>query len=103
MPPTSTPVAAPLAAVADQAPSALRRAAGSVNVVVIRLSVAGARIAPPMPCTARAAISDAPFCARPPTRLNNVNTANPDRNTRRRPNKSAARPPSSRKPAKVSV
>ncbi len=56
-PPASTPAAAPLAAVADQAPSARRRSAGSENVVVSRLSVTGASSAPPAPWRARAPIS----------------------------------------------
>ena len=65
--------------------------------------VAGDKNAPPMPCTARAVVSHAEFWAKPPARLARVNTANPKRYTRRRPNKSAARPPNNKKPAKVST
>jgi hypothetical protein len=60
-PPARTPTAAPLAAVADQAPSARRRSAGSKNRTVRRLNVEGARMAPPTPCAARAAMSQVPL------------------------------------------
>ena len=103
IPPARTPTAAPLAAVADQAPRARRRSPGSVKVVTRMLRVAGARMAPPMPWAARAAISQLPVWARPPIRLQTVKTPRPIMNTRRRPKRSAARPPSIRKPAKVSV
>ena len=101
--PASTPIAAPLAAVADQARTARRRSAWAVKVVVSRLSVAGASTAAAVPCRARAVISHAAFCASAPSRLNAVNRPTASRNTRRRPNRSAARPPSISKPAKVSV
>ena len=39
--------------------------------------------------------------ARPPSRLASENRMRPPRKTRRRPSRSASRPPSSRKPAKV--
>ena len=65
MPPASTPTAAPLAAVADQAPRARRRSPGSVKVVTRMLRVAGARMAPPIPWAARAVISQAPLWASP--------------------------------------
>ena len=59
----------------------------------------GARDALP----ARAVVSQAESVAMPPARLATVNSAIPDRYTRRWPNRSAARPPSSRNPAKVST
>ena len=102
-PPSSTPMAAPLAAVADHAPNAWRRCEATTNLVVSRLSVAGARMAPPTPWAARAAISQPPLWARPPARLQTVKMASPVMNTRRRPNRSEARPPSISKPAKVKV
>ena len=42
------------------------------------LRVAGARMAPPTPWAARAAISQAPLWARPPSRLKRVNTSEPE-------------------------
>ena len=48
-PPSRTPMAAPLAAVADQAPSARRRLSASTKLLVRRLNVAGASTAPPRP------------------------------------------------------
>ena len=61
-------------------------------------SAAGEMIAPPKPCTAREAISIPSLCARPQTSEAIVNTTTPTMNTRRRPSRSAARPPNSRKP-----
>ena len=84
-------------------PSARARSRGSVKVVVRMVSVAGASIAAPRPCTARAITSASAPGARPHTRLASVNSVSPQTNTRRRPYRSAARPPSSRKPAKISV
>ena len=60
MPPTSTPAATPLAAVAAHAPSARPRSAESTNVVVNRASVEGASRAAPIPWAARDAISHPP-------------------------------------------
>jgi len=102
-PPARTPAAAPLAAVADQTPIARRRWFGSAKVEVSRDSDVGASTAPPSPWAARAAISQLPPWARPPSRLAAVNSTRPTRKTRRRPNRSAARPPSMRNPAKASV
>ena len=67
------------------------------------VSVAGDRTAPAMPCTALAVVSQAESVAMPPARLATVNSTIPDKYTRRWPNRSAARPPSSRNPAKVST
>ena len=55
-------------------------------------------IAPPSPCTARDAISIPSDCASPHASEASVKSATPTMNTRRRPSRSAARPPSSRKP-----
>src|SRR6202012_4592234 len=51
----------------------------------------------------RATSSQAADCARPPAREAAEKTTNPTMNTRRRPSRSAARPPSSRNPPNVSV
>ena len=103
MPPSSTPTAAPLPPIAPQIPSALFRSEPSSNVVVMIESAAGERIAAPRPCTARAAISMPSEVESPQASDAGVKSATPDMNTRRRPSRSAARPPSSRKPPKVSA
>jgi len=102
-PPRRTPAAPPAPPIAPQMPTARLRAAGSVKVVVRIDSDAGAMTAPPRPWTARAAISTPWLSARPPASEATLNSASPATNTRRRPSRSAARPPRSRKPAKVTV
>ena len=97
-PPASTPTAAPLPPSAPQIPSALFRSGPSSKLVITIDRAAGEMIAPPSPCTARDAISIPSDCASPHASEASVNSATPTMNTRRRPSKSAARPPSSRKP-----
>jgi hypothetical protein len=65
--------------------------------------LAGEMIAPPKPCTVRAAISSPRELATAQASEASTNSAMPAMNTRRRPSRSEARPPSSRKPANVSV
>jgi hypothetical protein len=72
-------------------------------VVVNSERAAGETIAPPRPCTPRERINITPLCAKPPTSDALANRASPNMNIRRRPNTSAIRPPSSRKPPNVSV
>ena len=103
IPPSSTPAAPPAPPIAPQMPTARLRAAPSVKVVVRIDSDAGAITAPPRPWTARATMSTVRLSANPPARLESANSTRPATNTRRRPRRSAARPPSSRKPAKVTV
>jgi hypothetical protein len=62
-------------------------------------SPAGARKAAATPVTNRAAISVAPSWANPPSPENSRKTTSQARNIRRRPNRSAARPPSRMNPA----
>ena len=100
-PPMIPPAAPPTAPIAPQVEIALVRYGPSANEVVRIVSVAGETIAAPSPCTTRAATSMPPVVAAPPTRLASVNRAMPAMNTRRRPYRSAARPPSSRNPAEV--
>jgi len=64
-------------------------------------SAAGEMIAAPRPCTARDAISTPSDQASPQKNDAIVNTTTPATNTLRRPSRSAARPPSSRKPPNV--
>ena len=102
-PPSNTPALVPAADTALHTPSARARSDPSGNCVVMIVSVAGASTAAPSPLRERARMSVDPLWAKPPARLAAVKMPSPIRNTRRRPNKSAARPPSSRRPANVSV
>ena len=71
--------------------------------MVIRDSAVGATIAPPTPCSARAASSHAWVVANPPSSEATENKMIPAMNTRRRPRMSPARPPSSSNPPNVSA
>src|SRR3954468_24445347 len=102
-PPSSTPTAPPEPATAPQTPSARLRSAPSAKVVVRMDSAAGERIAAPRPWSARAAISWPSFCDSPPSSEARAKRMRPAVNTRRRPSRSAMRPPSSRKPPKTRV
>src|SRR5215471_5772626 len=103
MPPKSTPAAAPPPATAPQTPSALFRSAPSSNVVVMIESVAGATSAAPTPCTLRDATSIAVELESPHASEAAVKIATPSIKIKRRPSRSAQRPPRSRKPPKVIV
>ena len=98
IPPASTPTAAPEPPIAPQIPSALFRSAPSSKVVVTIESAAGEMIAAPMPWTALDAIRIPDDQARPQKNEATVKTTTPTRKTRRRPSRSAARPPSSNRP-----
>ncbi|HTZ87872.1 MAG TPA: hypothetical protein VMB05_14490 [Solirubrobacteraceae bacterium] len=102
-PPSSAPSEPPTPPIAPHTPSALLRSAPSANEVVMIARLAGEITAPPTPCSARAAISIEEESASAQTSEASENNAVPARNTRRRPSRSAARPPSNRKPANVSV
>ena len=97
-PPSSTPAAAPLPETAPQTPSAMLRSRPSAKVVVRIDSAAGASSAPPRPWVARKAISEPADQAKPASSELTVKRAMPAMNSRRRPSRSAMRPPSSRKP-----
>ena len=66
-------------------------------------SAAGETRAPPKPCNARAPISIASDVPAPLSSEAKVKIAIPATNRRRRPSRSAIRPPSSRKPPNISV
>ena len=66
-------------------------------------ALANAPIAAPRPWTARAAISQPADWAIPPANEASENTTRPSMNMRRRPSRSATRPPSRRNPPKVST
>ena len=102
-PPTSTPSAAAALAIVAHTESARLRSGPSGNVLVMTESAAGETIAAPSPCTARAAISQPGDCASPHASEATVNSTTPASSTRRRPSRSAARPPSSRQPPNVST
>ena len=61
-PPATGPIATPRPLTADHRPMALVRSAGSVNTLVMMDKVAGMMNAPPIPMTARAAMSSAVVC-----------------------------------------
>ena len=103
MPPSSTPAAPPEPDTAPQTPSALLRSAPSANMFVTIDSAAGAISAAPRPCSARAAMSCVSVAERPPSSDAIENRTRPYMNSRRRPSRSAIRPPSSRKPPNVSA
>jgi hypothetical protein len=75
----------------------------SAKVVVMIDSAAGETRAAPRPCTPRAMISTSPVLASALAADAALKSAMPIRNSLRRPMRSAARPPSSRKPPKSSV
>src|SRR4029077_1156918 len=100
MPPSSTPTAPPLPATAPQIPSARLRSRPSSKVVVRIDSAAGDIMAAPRPCKPRNAISEPSDQASPSSSELTVNRRSPAMNRRRRPNRSASRPPSRRNPPK---
>ena len=99
-PPSSTPAAPPLPEAAPQMPSARLRSRPSRNVVVRIDSAAGDSSAAPSPCSERKTISEPSDQASPSSRELTVNRASPVRNMRRRPTRSASRPPSKSTPPK---
>jgi hypothetical protein len=103
VPPTSSPIAKPPLAMAENRASARIRAFVSVKVVVMRASVFGPAIAAPSPCTILAVTSQAAEVARPPASEASVNNPTPPTNSLRRPIRSPARPPSSSRPPNTSV
>ena len=101
-PPTSHAAVPPMAPVEPQIPSALLRSAPSGNVVITIDSAVGVMTAAATPCTARAVSSAALVPASPAPSDASANRPTPTMNTRRRPKRSAARPPSSSRPPKLS-
>ena len=102
-PPISHAAVAPMPPSAPQIPSALFRSAPSGNVVEMIERAVGVMIAAPMPWTARAASSAAGDQASPQRSDAAVKNGTPVMNRRRRPSRSAARPPSRSRPPKVSA
>ena len=100
-PPMSGPKARASAPMAAQAPTARVRSRRSSKVATMMASVVGTMSAAPRPCTSRAPMSTLPLLASPAPREASVNTDSPTMNSRRRPNTSASRPPTSSSPAKT--
>ena len=84
-------------------PIAFARSAGEVNRFMMSDSDTADTTAPPSPWTARAAISNPCEFASPHAAEASVNSVIPSKNSLRCPNRSPSRPPSSRKPPKVSM
>ena len=103
IPPTTRPTAPPPTAIAAQTPSAFVRSAPSRNVVVTIDSAAGDTSAAPSPCAPRETISHVSPFASPQRSDATVKRTRPARNTRLRPIRSPARPPSRRNPPKRSA
>jgi hypothetical protein len=91
-PPISGPAALPKPAdPMISAPASAARSSGRMSYVMP--STAGHIMAPPMPISARQAISQSSSCAAPPRTEKKAKIAAPMKNTRRRPIMSASRPP----------
>lgn len=103
MPPISRPKAPPAPAMAPHTPIARVRSLPSANVVVTIDRAAGETSAAPRPWKPRAMISTSPELASAFASEAALKTARPMRKSLRRPIRSAARPPSSRKPPKTRV
>ena len=82
-------------------PSARLRSAPSAKMVMTIDSAAGNTTAAPTPCRPRITISTVSLPASPHASEAAANTASPTMKTRRRPSRSAARPPSSINPPKL--
>jgi hypothetical protein len=100
-PPAITPTEAALPPTAPNMPNALVRRGPSAKVLTRIDSAAGAASAPPSPCPEREITSWPSESASPAVSEETVNRASPASSTRRWPSRSAARPPSSRKPPSI--
>ena len=101
-PPISHAAVPPMAPVEPQIPSALLRSAPSGKVVMRIDSAVGVMIAAATPWSTRAPSSAPTVPARPAPSEASANRPVPAMNIRRRPRRSAARPPSRSSPPKLS-
>jgi hypothetical protein len=101
-PPVINPTVPPPAPRPPQIPSALLRSLPSRNMFITIDSAAGSMTAAPNPCAARIAIRNGSLGASAHPSEAAVNRPSPSIRIRRRPSRSAARPPSSKKPPNVS-
>ncbi len=97
-PPSSTPAADANPPTPPHAPSAVCLSLPSLNVVVRIDSAAGSVMAAPTPWPRRAPIRTPELAAKPPISDEIPITAMPPTSSRRRPSRSANRPPRSMKP-----
>jgi hypothetical protein len=102
-PPRRTPIAAPEPAMPPRMPSALFRSAPSRKVTRTMEKTDGERIAPAAPWRSRATISISDEVERPARSDVARKRLRPTMKSLRRPSRSPMRPPSSRKPPKVSA
>jgi hypothetical protein len=98
-PPTSAPTVNPPDSNAPLRPRTLSRTGPSGKLLVSSDRAAGAAIAVAKPCSTRAVSSIAVLAANPPTSDAPISRTTPDRNSLRRPNRSASRPNIREKPA----
>jgi hypothetical protein len=84
-------------------PMARARSAGPGKVVATIAAATGLSMVPPAACSTRAAISQPMLGARPHSSDPSPKVANPSRKTRRRPQRSAAEPASTRKAASTTT
>ncbi len=102
-PPRKTPTAPPPADTMLQTLSARLRSSPSSNVVSRMERAAGAMNAAANPCRARNTMSRTLELVRPRSKEKSENPPIPSSSRRRRPNTSAIRPPSIKKPPKVRI
>jgi len=102
-PPASRPAVAAAAPMPPQMPRALLRSAPSLNMFITIDSAAGSTTAAPRPWMPRMMIRNVSVVASAQASEAAVKIASPAMNRRLRPSRSAARPPSSRNPPKVSA
>jgi hypothetical protein len=97
-PPSTSPAANPALAHAPKTPSARLRSCPSANVVAMSETAAGTVSAAPTPCRARATTSTGAPGARPHASDIAPKSESPSTKVRRRPTRSAIRPPRSSSP-----
>ena len=102
-PPAISPKVPPPAPRAPQTPSALLRSAPSANMFITIERAAGSISAAPRPWAPRIAIRNVASSASAQPNEAVVNRPSPSIRIRRRPSRSAARPPRSKKPPNVSA
>ena len=102
-PPSNAPTTAPDAPIAPQMPSARLRSLFSVKVARTIDSAAGDMNAALRPCSPREITIIVLSCAAPVASDASANAVVPARNTRLRPNRSAARPPRIKNPPYAST
>ncbi len=102
VPPSTGPVTEASPAASANRPNTPPRSCGG-NSAGTSASVCGVIIAPPTPCSARAATSHSIDGASPQSAEAAVNSPTPSRNIRRRPKMSPARPDGSRNSAKTKM